>query len=446
MKIETMKSVILLILIAFSLLLSVALWNYQPSFEVDETKGSVGETSLDMGKEMTMRELLEPSQFVFHEDGLHYSYRDEGQQAIMYQNMRDWQLVPTDYNPSSTPDLEGRDYVEIIFPTSLPVQTLSEVMNTGDNQLPSNQSFDRLMLGRTTNSDGTTVYNVWVVNSQTDVNPILFRATIDSSSGSLLFNDLATKENLTEQIHFEASSQAEWNSFGGIYIAKESKEYPEVVLQTQNVPLSPLQNYLFPQPESVSRSQTSSGDYRYRSPERLLEVLEDEKIMNFQLLMPNTSNQVRIDEYELLTESIDDVNSHNGWTNDFRISHLTSVPDEVEFKMYYDDVEIMNHPLANIRLQYEQREIQEYIRPLVKFVFLEPRSTVQLESGEEVISQLSDMNINLGNIEAVKIGYDLGEQNSLAYSLQPKWFYKSSGFWTPVFQQSLSQNQNEASQ
>ena len=73
MNMETMKSVTLVILIALSLVLTVALWNYQPSGEVVEEGEEVIDTTQLDGEENNVVSLVEPEQFVFHERGSSYS-------------------------------------------------------------------------------------------------------------------------------------------------------------------------------------------------------------------------------------------------------------------------------------------------------------------------------------------------------------------------------------
>lgn len=440
MKVETMKSVILVILIAFSLLLSVALWNYQPNIELEETGESVGQTKLDKGTEMSLSELVQPSQFVFHESGDHYSYRDLEDQAVIYRNMQDWRLVPTNMNPS-TPSVEGRKYVEVIFPTQVPLRTLSSILAYSDETLlPTNQSFDRLFIVSTENEGEGGVYTLWAVNSEEDVNPAKFKGTINQNAGSILFDELNNKEKLREQIRVAGPEDATY--IDDLFIPRDEVQYPQEVLQTESVNVLPLRNYLFP--AEVQRYEGSSGQ-RISDSKRVLEVLNNEEYMTYEFAILNSTNQIGLDAFDILTKSIEDLNNHNGWTNDFRLSLLSTDTGRVEYHMYFNNLEIMEHPLATIFLQYEQRDIQEYNRPLVKFVSLPegPLSSVTLKSGEEVVSYLNGQDkVDLSQIEDLKVGYTLEEQSSsLVYNLKPMWYIKRSGVWETLFKEDVSQNQ-----
>ncbi|TGB01229.1 YycH family regulatory protein [Halobacillus salinus] len=440
MKVETMKSVILVILIAFSLLLSVALWNYQPKTEVEETGESIGQTKLDKGTEMSLSELVQPSQFVFHEAGRHYSYQDPQDQTLIYQNMQDWRLVPSNLNPS-TPDLEGRNYVEIIFPTQVPMRTLSSIFAySDDTQLATNQSFDRLFITQTESDGDGNVYNLWAIDSEEDVNPAKFKGTINQNAGTIVFDELETKEKLKEQIR--VAKPGDQLFIDDIFIPREAVAYPQEVLQTESVNVLPLRNYLFP--AEVQRYEGSSGQ-RISDSKRVLEVLNNEEYMTYQFAILNSTNQIGLDAFDMLTKSIEDLNNHNGWTNDFRLSQLSTDTGRVEYHIYFNGLEIMGHPLATIFLQYEQRDIQEYNRPLVKFLSLPegPLSTSTLKSGEAVLSYLNGQDsVDISQVDDIKVGYTLEEQSSsLVYNLKPMWYIKQNGTWEPLFKEDVSQNQ-----
>ncbi|MCA0972287.1 two-component system activity regulator YycH [Halobacillus litoralis] len=442
MKVETMKSVILVILIAFSLLLSVALWNYQPNYEneVDETGETVGETRLENGKEMSVRELIQPSQVVFHEGDTHYSYRDPGEQSVLYQDMREWRIAATNLNPS-LPNLEGRNYVEVLLPSPVPLQTLSFMFNySSGNQPVANESFDRLFIVERENDDEEeNAYNIWAVDSQVEVNPAKLQGTLNQGAGNLLFEELANKEQFVEQLRFSPLENE--RTYDDIFIPKEQVQYPEEVLQTQSVNVLPLRNYLFP--AEVKRYDGRSGQ-RISDVQRVLKVSSDDEYMTFQSAILNSSNPVGMSSYDVLRQSVENVNQHNGWTNDFRLNYISTNTDRVEYNMYFNGIEVVDHELATIFLQYEQGDIQEYNRPLVKFEpFNAPLAYTTLPSGEEVLNYLGTReNFSLSQVQDIKVGYALNEQSSsLVYNLKPMWFMKRNGIWEPLYQTEINQNQ-----
>ncbi|ASF41362.1 hypothetical protein CEH05_20195 [Halobacillus halophilus] len=448
MNMETMKSVILVILIALSLVLTVALWNYQPSSEIVEEGQEVIDTTQLDGEENDLVSLVEPEQFVFHERGASYSYEDPAEKTAMYDRMKQWELLNVDETPAQPSFDEDSHVVEAVFPEELPLKVLENIFTVSTGELSETQVFNRLFFIHGHDDNSSSFYQVLAVDSTDDVAPAKLRATIDEDYGSQLFNELDDKNDLIEQIALDGSISLLGSSEieNTIYLPEGRVAYPEEVLQTTPIPLVPIQNDLFP-PNAVVSSSSINGHRRLATTDRRLDVLDNETRLKYEYMIPNRANPSPLLEYDLLTRSINDVNNHVGWTNTFYLDSISSTMEKATYRMHYNGLPILSSEtnVEIMSMKYEQGEIQEYIRPLVIFERYpyDNTSTDELASGEEVRDFLTNTDkYNLEEVEGVKIGYQLKEQRpNLAYSLFPGWFVKLSGSWVPLEMDELRQDE-----
>ncbi|MGP4069074.1 YycH family regulatory protein [Halobacillus sp. B29] len=446
MNIETMKSVILVILIALSLLLSVALWNYQPSSEVVEEGEEVIDTTELDGEENDLVSLVEPEQFVFHEIGNSYAYKDPQKKSDMYDRIKQWELLNVDDTPEQ-PNFESNRVVEAVFPEELPLKVLENIFTVNSGELSETEGFNRLFFvhGHDSNSS---YYEVLAVNTTDDAAPAKLQAIIDEDDGRQLFDELDNKDDLIEQIALDGSISLLENSEieNNVYLPEDRTTFPEEVLQTTPIPLVPIQNDLFPGNAVVS-SSTISGHRRLATTDRRLDILDNETRLRYEYMIPNRANPSPMFEYELLTRSLSDVNNHVGWTNMFYLDSISSTMEEATYRMHFNGLPILSSDsdIEIMSIKYEQDSIQEYVRPLVTFERYPYDNTAsdELVSGVEVREFLNETDqYDIEEIEGLKIGYQLKEQRpNLAYSLFPRWFIKISGSWSPLEMEEMSQNE-----
>ncbi|CDQ18440.1 Two-component signal transduction system YycFG, regulatory protein YycH [Halobacillus karajensis] len=449
MKKETMKSVILVILIAFSLVLTVALWTYQPVNETLEEDVFIDDTKLEeTGAEREVANLVLPDRIIFHEQGSFYSFRDNVDKKAFYDQMQNWNLTTLDVNPGRI-DLDNHSrVVEIHFPAKLSIHVIKDLFQLNDEgQLEEVQAnFDRVFLLHHPEGSAPTSYDLWFVDSDASGSDATLQATISSTAGEDALQVLENKDKLTEMIRFadvRPGEQEDETGASNIYVPSGPVEISEYVLQTGTVPGKPIQNDLFPPNTRVSRSTNNNGDNILKTFRRRL--TQNEKRMEYEWMVPNSANQNNWSEYELFVKSMEDINSHLGWTDDYRLNSVQSGRDEVQYRMYFNERPVMensdSYMLATILLSYQQGQIQEYKRPLVHFSSINESKAI-LQSGEEVLQDIKEKeDINYTDIRDIKVMYSLEEQrNDVVYSLIPEWYVLTNSGWSKVYPDDRSQN------
>lgn len=453
MKKETMKSVTLVILIAFSLVLTVALWTYQPVNETLEEDVFIEDTKLEeIGSERAIPNLVPPDKVVFHEQNSFFTFKDNIDRTAFYQKqMQQWNLSNLDTSPRTINVDNHSEIVEIIFPAHLPIQVISDIFQVNES-IPMEglqANFNRIFLLRHSqegSAASSASYDLWFVNSDAEGSEITLQADISAASGERAIQEVDNKDELVEmsrvadvlQIDTEDGTNA-----SHIYVPKNPVSISEYVLQTGAVNVKPIQNDIFPSNTRVFKSRTNSGENITKTFQRRL--TQYDKRMEYDLTIPNSANQKNLTEYELFVQSMEDINSHLGWTDDYRLNSILSGRDEVRYRLYFNDRPVLEnvdtYKLASIQLSYQQGQIQEYDRPLVQYSSINESQT-NLLSGEEVLLDLQqEGELETSRIRDLEIMYTLEEQRSeLVYSLIPEWYMLTNSGWTKVYPEERSQN------
>lgn len=452
MNIETMKSVILVILIAFSLVLTVALWNYQPVNDTLEDDVLIGNTQLDeLGSERTLSELFIPEEIVFHDGNAYYAHADSIDKKDFYQQqMQQWNVTNIDASPGSINLDNNHHAVEIVFPAEIPVQTIQDLfaLNNEEGLEGIQASFDRIFVVQQNGGSLSSTFSLWFVDSDSSENRFSLKADISTSAGENAFRELDNKEELKELIRVRdtiANEEGTKDGFANIYLPKQTSMVPEYVLQTDSLDVKPIQNDLFPSNTAVT-SYTSSGGERVTKTFKQ-QLTQFDKRMEYELTIPNAANQNDLQVYDMLLQSMQDINSHLGWTNDYRLSSIVTGWNQVQYQMYFGGLPVMENSetsmLATILMRYQQGQIQEYKRPLVKFSSITSERKATLKSGEQVLEDLQEKSdLDNRTILDLKIMYTLQEQrNNLVYSLIPEWYIKTNAGWMKVYSEGQSQNE-----
>ncbi|WP_431802209.1 YycH family regulatory protein [Halobacillus andaensis] len=430
MNVETLKSIILVILIGFSLLLTVALWNFQPEYEsLEKEEGLIEETTIG-GEEQEVSSIVRPSQFVFHQSGDHYDFEDAEDIELTYSSMKNWTIRNFRSTESQDPPTGEEAMVEVIFPTEVPAQAIPDIFTFDDSEMePPSGQFNRIFI--TLNTEGN---NAELLFTSDQAGSTSFRASIGSSDAAELSNMMNDDDLLRENIMFDGDEEKR------IFIPKERVELPEDQIDSTEIGLLPLTNELFGESPVVREHSSSTSDQRLTDYSNRLEVLGDGNRLEFTKLNSSSASgvQTALSSFDLLNNSMDFVNTHEGWTDTFHLTSLNPSTSMAQFHMYFNDLPLLESSdgLHKIEVKYDGEELARYMRPLRDFdtSFPPTGSTQELPSGESVASYLMESRqYNMNLIEDIQIGYTLEPQDAYeVYKLEPAWFVLENGSWKEI--------------
>ncbi|WP_347861842.1 two-component system activity regulator YycH [Salimicrobium sp. PL1-032A] len=429
---ESIKTIILVILVAFSLFLTLALWNYQPNLEtVNQDEGLIEETDIG-GEEREIRELLTPEEVIYHDQSKHYGYSNREYIQETYDRMQTWSLFNISISEKEIP-VEG-EVLEVIFPTTLTSATIQDIFPVeGQDLTIPPVSFDRAFI-RMSEEEAD-------IRFLTPEGDRMLQASINAEDMDQLQSETENTSMWQEYRMFNDDAERR------IYLPENEVEVTKDVIVTDTIPLKPLKNVLFSDPTVVKQFPLSGGDVRNSDGLSRMDLVAGQKKMQY--LNPVTEQpdvaSTTFNTQELLTESVSFINNHYGFTDPFRVQSIRSTYGDMKFSMYFNERPILEDPedFTSMSIQFETGVLQEYVRPMVTVDPYESYPNVSeedqlttLASGATVETVINNSTkYNKEEITDIMIGYKLISQGggfSNYYDLIPSWFVEESGTWKEV--------------
>ncbi|WP_085993823.1 YycH family regulatory protein [Oceanobacillus senegalensis] len=418
MKLETVKTVILIVLIVISLFLTFGMWNYQPNYSaLNEERPE--DDSLN-GSEESIASLIEPTQIIFHQGVKDYGFSDPEQRTEFYQEIQRWSL--SRFETAKTQDVTNRQYdFEMIFPTTLPMELLDSMfmMKSANLELPS-WSFQRVYFTLEPEMEQILVEFV-SIDGRDKANAVI------TGQRELEFVDSFIEEqDLQEFTVFKEGASK-------IYIPKGNITMPRQTRAVSFINPNHLVDILFSDPSIVRQSSSSSRGVTYFTDSSQMRVTQNGMLLEFANPVVDNNSNLLFEE-DLLNLSISDINSYRGWTDEYNLMNIKVDQSEITYQMYYNGYPVFDDRLAVIEQRWGKRLV-EYIRPLFRIDLFLNEISVELASSDEVIQYLKEHpNYNLENIKDIQIGYRLNYQGNDRYNIvfEPSWFINYNGVWMDI--------------
>lgn len=433
MKLETVKSFILVVLIGISLILSYTLWSYQPnSGQTIGGKLVENEMIKDDSDDESKRSMVKPSKIIFHTGEEYYGFLHAIEQDFFYQKLQEWNITNFEVlSEKSMIDEHSSEKVEIVFPVEISMRILDSLFTFGQDDIDfPNWSMKRMLISFIHDSKSLQVEFIPEGSNQTVV---------------ALINDANKYEELLSTItELDEKSFREYlvinEDTNPVYIPSGEIGLPTYSITPSEIKPALFVDILFTNPTVVRETRSQTIGEVYFTDNRQLSVFHDGMRMEYvSHLTPEDSDRT-LSEKDLLDYSIVDINSHGGWTQDYRLEHIDLDINQVTFQMYYDGYPVFNsYKLTTIEQRWEiyQNSIQlvEYNRPLYLFEseFIWRKST-HIPSGEDILIYLDkNPDLSVDNIQDITIGYELKYQQDDEYiELAPAWFKKENNNWQKI--------------
>ncbi|ASK61797.1 hypothetical protein CFK37_06315 [Virgibacillus phasianinus] len=420
MKLESVKSFTLTLLVAISLLLTFGLWTYQPSNEILEDQNF--QPSIDVGgSELKKQDLISPETVLFHANGGHYGYSDPSYRENLYKDMHSWTLTNLQATEETDQPDNNNRVMEIIFPESLPMQLLPTIFDMNDSdsgELPI-RSFNQIDI---TFNREQKILNLHFISESGREQAI---ATVnDSSKYDKMWKQITEKEHLSKLIAYDKGEQQ-------IYIPLNNKTLLKRDITVVPIEENKMVKALFPESSLVSKS----GNY-YNDDRRDMRVENNGKSIAF--TNPTNANSIQINVQELLDQSVKSINDHKGWTDDYKLVHIDQQSNLIRYRMYYDGYPTYSSSdLTIIEQKWKNANLFKYNRSLINLKEVINDKEVTLPSGSELIAYLENefsKAYDLDQIKDIKIGYQFISNNnsSLSVTLEPAWFVNLNDMWLPI--------------
>lgn len=186
-------------------------------------------------------------------------------------------------------------------------------------------------------------------------------------------------------------------------------------------------NALFSSPSVVTPNVTEAY---FTDGQRGMRIAQDGRRLEY--INPIQTNYDPIDEMELIERSVNKINEHKGWTNDYLLEGLDNKKNEISFRLYYEGYPTYDHnQLTVMNQKWREQELYQYVRPLVSIGNLLNATKHTLPAGEEVIATIENASdLDEEEIEDIRIGYKLEYvDDAFSLTLDPGWYILYKGDW-----------------
>ncbi|MBB6445438.1 YycH family regulatory protein [Bacillus benzoevorans] len=418
---ENIKSIILGILIVTSLLLTWNLWTYQPSYE--ELPNSKVVKDVSLGPEKKISDIVRPNQVVFHLNNQYFGTTSDLEIEKVMSEMRGWTLgnfTNISSEVANISSLISRDeMVEIFYPGSISLNTFKSIIPIKD--VP-NFTFDQIVIN---------------MDVQQRNNGIIYFV----SQGERRIYETPVPASFIVEFKQRYSEYAlqQYTKYVPYRLATEKPIYlpeGETILDSYNylfkdIDSEDLKNALFIDPSVVEKNYISTGKEFTDGQSLMREDLDSSMIY---YVNSAVADNLEDDSEDLLQRSINFVNGHGGFTDNYRYSGIDREQKSVLFRLYDTGghpIFGQNDPMSEIRLVWGESDISRYVRNNFYLGLLTQTNKVKLISGPEMVNSLIMKGYDIDRIENIVIGYQMSKQDaqSLLIYLEPRWYILYDGIW-----------------
>ncbi|HLR64431.1 MAG TPA: two-component system activity regulator YycH [Pseudogracilibacillus sp.] len=411
---ETVKSFILFILVMISLLLSLLVWNYQPSYETLYDPSYVGEVDVG-GSERTKSDLIAPAKILFHFNEETYAFNKASERLSFFKDLQQWNVY--DYDEVNLEEgISTFRSVEIKFHDAIPLEYVEHIFNIEEELNYSDSLFDTIVLQM---DDENQSLNVIIPNEKQSK---AVTAKVEKMEHYQQVAELIYEQEQLMQLHAIDLPHKT------IYVSKEEYKMPRKTLVATELNPELFVNALFRNPSLVTQNRMEAV---FTDGQRGMRILNDGKTLEY--TNPIQSSEIEESPMELIDYTISNVNDHKGWTNDFQLSKLEQAEHRVTYRLAYDGYPVYDfYNISEMVMERRSQELYEYDRSLIKLGNTLNSVNVTLMSGEEIEQFLSRESIDLSEVRDITIGYYLSNIDKHSYVLEPSWFILYDDTWRRV--------------
>lgn len=431
MKYEKIKSIVLTLLVCLSIFLTFNLWTYQPGYDtIDSNEAfdvSVGEK---IEQTNLAKVLIKPSQLFYHSANKTVGTLDGKEMNSVIKGLSSWTLFDLkDYSNQYSKDemrsiIQGAQKVEIVFPDSVPLSVYSRVIHFEDKNIPT-ASFDRIVIDlNTVNSDTGTIYFASLDSGK----KYFYECRVNAESLQKF-----EKSFLKQVASYDEYIEQPLNSKKNIFLPRLPKEYKSYRFYADTLSLEDFKKALFSDPNNVEVTKNT-----FINIPSVMKTYDEYSTLSYINL--SVENDASMPPATLFQKSMEYVNDHGGWTDDYHFYSLSSVENKIVYRLFMENHPVFNeNNMAELTQEWGSNSISKYERPYFTLDMVSKNAIrdVLLPSGASVLYALKKNSPKeLEEIEDIVVGYkmtrDTNESNRKFLIFEPSWYYKFSGNWIRV--------------
>lgn len=427
---EHVKSAVLVILIALSMLLTFSIWTYTPPYA---TRDAAPVIDIAIAEKKRTSDVIKPYRMLLSYSGA------AGMKGTLSSNemdgtmgvMRMWSLdSPRLLDNEAQPDeinaaLRAPNQIVFSYPTEIPIQSFRQIIPFVEEAIP-DFSFDHLGVHWEGGSNGMNAH-VTFINT---VSQRIFEADVLNSD----IQDFLTRvEDMDRRlpIYNEITREQQLS----LYVSSVQLPLEEYTFGLEEISPEKFKNALFSTPNLVRSNPVGLASQQYTDDSALMNIDYGPRRISY--VHPASETELPGDSARLITNSIEFVNEHEGWTDDYRLSRINANTQLISYQLHLKGLPVYSDAMATDMTQYwGLNDVYRYIRPYYTLNQSSPFRTArkQLPSGQFIYDYLaSQENIDVNLITDIKPGYYVRRDPAQPILvLEPYWYYQVSGTWVRI--------------
>lgn len=424
-----MKTITLVLLIASSLVLTFFIWNSAP-YDTIGKRSPIDISIAESTEKKDIATLIKPYKIHFNfEEGV-TGTTDTEQIDSMVNDLKKWRLS----NPEIVDKKLTREKLNALlrqvnlaafyFSDGVPLPVYESVLNIDSPNIPE-MNFNFLLMEWDLTSETLAVHYI------SEVNELHYKSTTKIHDPQSFIREVVSVGRSFDEY-------VEVNPEGNHFIVVPTEEVDllkNTYFQSEKDEINPtrFRSALFSDPNAVRRSPPGKHPEEFQDNHALMTVDTEKKQLQF--VHPVVESRELAIPSELLEDTIDFVNEHGGWTDEYRFSNMNFRSRYVNFKLYVRGVPVLGgNTSSEIEQVWGDEAIYQYKRPYYTLGDTLPSEmeTVTLPSGLAIAEALmKSEDIKFDTIEEIMPAYYMEQDVDLnIFVLEPSWFYKRNGKWT----------------
>lgn len=418
---ETIKSVILTILVLTSLFFTWNIWTYQPNYGEISNSNYVENNPLS-NTTKKLYEVIEPDHVFIHEDQKHFATYDENIIEKLWRDVRQLELenfrnisdnIGKEYGFDKWIIGESKDFNQtfvFVFNDLIPMSAMMTI-SEWDNKEDFNIKFDRILVPF---SEGRNKQKIYLVDYE-------HKYVVEAEVKTVL-NDIWKQVYGQEKERFHR-----YFIWKGLFLPQDPFPMKRLQYFTKSLNGEQIKNALFSDPSYVKRD-VNATEYIYTDSSRQLVINEDKEQVLY--VNPAIDQSLTTEKGQLILQSVDFLNKHGGWVsglNDYRYDK-TDQDQKIYFRLMVRNFPVFSfsdshYTITTIMQSWGANDIALYQRPLFYLDDFIREDYKTLPGANEIIKALeNDPSFESQKIKRIFPAYDIqlsSRQNIV--NLEPIW-------------------------
>ncbi|MCM3055143.1 MULTISPECIES: YycH family regulatory protein [Bacillaceae] len=432
MKVEQIKTLILTTLVLVSIVLFWNLVTFQRNYDLVNNQEYVKEVTINDIKK-PIKDLVVPNKIIYRNGENSFHGIQNMEQITPFVNeIRKWTFYGFQRSVNEFVEkfegMPGKQVLIVQFPGDVPFELLKSMYTVEVKEIPSGNFRYMFIFQEDLNDDEGIVY--FATN---DLRSII-KANVRQKSSAHFRNLIEIMSNNSNPYYAYKK-----NSGGYLFVNDKETVIPDDQYYPRLYDEKIFVDALFSNPDRVT-----INDEEYTDGSSLMKLQSDQQMLTF---VDPTITESPDTVYNMITTSVNYINAHGGWTDQYYYSGAFVNTKKINFQLYTNNYPVFNElGLNELSLVVGKNRIHEYRRPYFRLDFIPYNPNKQeytLPKGTDVLAEIQGDGVNLESVEDILIGYHMEKDNENAViKFQPSWFYKIGNSWIRVNDEKLGVVEN----